>query len=657
MSIAAVAMVDVMASCGGNANTNNTENNECDSANCEAVCDSASCSEACDSAAVEAADSTHGIKAGDNVAWTGSAWDVLSGLQDLSAYAKSADLKTVATTGSYNDLTNKPTIPSAVTESTVSGWGFTKNTGTYSKPSTGIPKTDLASAVQTSLGKADTALQGITSSDVTTALGFTPYNATNPNGYTSNKGTITGATMNGASVTATNGVLALGTVITAHQDISGKANTADLADVATSGSYNDLSDKPTIPSAVTETTVSGWGFTKNAGTVTKVNNISPVGGNVTLSIPTVTDTYSATSSNAMSGKAVASAISGLATTASLSAVATSGSYNDLSDKPSIPTVTDTYSATSTSAMSGKAVASAIANKMDKVTLATVATSGSYNDLSDKPSIPSAVTETTVSGWGFTKNAGTVTTVNNVAPVNGNVTLSIPSAVTETTVSGWGFTKNTGTYSKPSTGIPKTDLASAVQTSLGKADTALQSHQDISGKANTADLATVATSGSYTDLTNKPTIPSAVTETTVSGWGFTKNAGTLTGVKMNGAAKTVTNGVVDLGTVITAHQDISGKADKSSLKTVATTGSYTDLTNKPTIPTVNNATLTIQKNGTNVATFTANASSNVTANISVPTVTDTYSSTSSNAMSGKAVASAIANAPGLGGAIKVSQLCG
>ncbi len=61
--------------------------------------------------------------------------------------------------GSYNDLTDKPTIPDAVTEATVSGWGFTKNTGTYSKPTGGIPKTDLASAVQTSLGKADSALQ------------------------------------------------------------------------------------------------------------------------------------------------------------------------------------------------------------------------------------------------------------------------------------------------------------------------------------------------------------------------------------------------------------------------------------------------------------------------------------------------------------------
>lgn len=37
------------------------------------------------------------------------------------------------------------------------------------------------------------------------------------------------------------------------------------------------------------------------------------------------------------------------------------------------------------------------------------------------------------------------------------------------------------YNKPSSGIPKTDLATAVQTSLNKADTALQSHQDISGK--------------------------------------------------------------------------------------------------------------------------------------------------------------------------------
>ena len=77
----------------------------------------------------------------------------------------------------------------------------------------------------------------------------------------------------------------------------------------------------------------------------------------------------------------------------------------------------------------------------------------------------------------------------------------------------------------------------------------------------SDLSKVAISGSYNDLLDKPTISSTVTESTVSGWGFTKNTGTITGIKMNGASKG-TSGVVDLGTVITAHQDISGKLDAS-----------------------------------------------------------------------------------------------
>ena len=76
-----------------------------------------------------------------------------------AAKAKVDALAPVATSGSYDDLTNKPTIPAPVTEQTVSGWGFTKNTGTYSKPTGGIPKADLANDVQASLGKADTALQ------------------------------------------------------------------------------------------------------------------------------------------------------------------------------------------------------------------------------------------------------------------------------------------------------------------------------------------------------------------------------------------------------------------------------------------------------------------------------------------------------------------
>ena len=118
---------------------------------------------------------------------------------------------------------------------------------------------------------------------------------------------------------------------------------------------------------------------------------------------------------------------------------------------------------------------------------------------------------------------------------------------------------------------------------------------------------VAFTGDYNDLSNKPTIPdisgkqdklTAGTNITISGntisakdttytsksavsggtdvslvttgekaiWNAkTSNVGTITGIKMNGASKG-TSGVVDLGTVITAHQDISGKQDKSTAVT-------------------------------------------------------------------------------------------
>ena len=58
--------------------------------------------------------------------------------------------------------------------------------------------------------------------------------------------------------------------------------------------------------------------------------------------------------------------------------------------------------------------------------------------------------------------------------------------------------------------------------------------------------------------------------------------------------------------------------REQIEASAFSGSYNDLSNKPVIPTVNNAKLTIQKNGVNVQTFSANQSSDATANIIVPT---------------------------------------
>lgn len=66
-------------------------------------------------------------------------------------------------------------IPNALTESDIIAMGFTKNTGTYSKPSTGIPKTDLETSVQASLGKADTAVQPEDLKDEVYIADFTMY--------------------------------------------------------------------------------------------------------------------------------------------------------------------------------------------------------------------------------------------------------------------------------------------------------------------------------------------------------------------------------------------------------------------------------------------------------------------------------------------------
>lgn len=122
----------------------------------------------------------------------------------------------------------------AVTEETVAEWGFTKNTGTYSKPSSGIPEGDLASDVRTSLGKAKTALQSYTekytgtytkpnggipksdlSSDVQTSLGKA-NTALQSEQY---KGTVTAVKMNGSTKSPSNGVVDLGNVVI---DVSGK---------------------------------------------------------------------------------------------------------------------------------------------------------------------------------------------------------------------------------------------------------------------------------------------------------------------------------------------------------------------------------------------------------------------------------------------------
>ena len=58
----------------------------------------------------------------------------------------------------------------------------------------------------------------------------------------------------------------------------------------------------------------------------------------------------------------------------------------------------------------------------------------------------------------------------------------------------------------------------------------------------------------------------------------------------------------------SYNSLSNRPD---LAAVATSGSYNDLSNKPTIPTVNNATITLKQGNTTKGSFTLNQSSNAT----------------------------------------------
>lgn len=172
---------------------------------------------------------------------------------DTAGYAKSADLSTVATSGSYEDLTNKPNIPDAyelpVASATTLGGvkvgsGLDITNGVLSATGGGVADAVDWSKVQNKPEFADVATSG-------------DYNDL------SNKPTIPSVEGLASEAYVNEKVAAIVIpevptkvselendkgYLTEHQSLEGYAKTAELAQVAKTGSYNDLSDKPTIPS-------------------------------------------------------------------------------------------------------------------------------------------------------------------------------------------------------------------------------------------------------------------------------------------------------------------------------------------------------------------------------------------------------------------------
>jgi hypothetical protein len=351
----------------------------------------------------------------------------------------------------------------------------------------------------------------------------------------------------------------------AYADLTGKPS---LSTVATSGSYNDLTNKPTIPTVPTVVSA----FTNDSGFQTAAQVSSTV-STANTALKSYTDAGLATKVNSSSLATVATsgAYADLSGKPSLSTVATSGSYNDLtnkptvfsgnyvdlSGKPTIPTVPTAVSAftndsgyqtaaqvtstVSTANTSMKSYVDAgLATKVNSSSLATVATSGSYADLTNKPTIPTVPTAVSA----FTNDSGYQT-----------------SAQVSSTVAA-----------------ANTSLKSYTDAAISTANTSLKSYTDaaLATKVNTSSLATVATSGSYNDLTNKPTIPTVPTAVSA----FTNDSGYQTSSQVSSTVSTA-------NTSLKSYTDagLATKVNTSSLATVATSGAYADLSGKPTIPTV------------------------------------------------------------------------
>ena len=407
----------------------------------------------------------------------------------ISGKANSSDLATVATSGSYNDLTNKPSIPDSTSDLTNDS-GF-------------LTSSDIS-------GKEDSSNK-VTSWSVTTSDTKYPSEKLTKSSLDNKVDKVNGKGLSTNDFTDT------------------YKNAIDgLSDVASSGSYTDLTNKPSIPDSTSDLTNDSGFITSSA-----ISGKEDSSNKVTSWTSTTTDTHYPSEKlvkDSLDDKVDKVNGKGLSTndydnTAknkvdNLATVATSGSYNDLSNKPTIPTVVDTIANGNTNAISSDAVYDALALKADSSGLSTVATSGSYNDLSNKPTLSSlggVVTvekkETAETGYIATyevkqngskvgtsinipkdylvKSAslGTVSTANS--PVSGyavgdkyldfvintkdntgtdeHLYILVSDLIDTYNADNSTLQLSSNTFSVKDGGITKAKLASAVQTSLGYAD--------------------------------------------------------------------------------------------------------------------------------------------------------------------------------------------
>ena len=216
-------------------------------------------------------------------------------------------------------------------------------------------------------------------------------------------------------------------------------------------------------------------------------------------------------------------------------------------------------------------------KVNTEDLATVAKTGSYNDLTDKP-------DTLVGPMIFKGSLGTggiITTLPTASSNNTGYTYKVITNGTyasQTAKAGDTFISDGSTWIL----IPSGDEPSGTVTNVGMT---VPTGLSISGSP-------ITTSGTLAiSYTNGYSIPTTAKQTS---WDNKQDALTFDSTPTENSTNPVTSG--GLYTVITKNEKTTAaalndlndrKVNTTALATVATSGSYNDLTNKPTIPTIPN----------------------------------------------------------------------
>lgn len=336
------------------------------------------------------------------------------------------------------------------------------------------------------------------------------------------------------------------------------AELSDLAAVATTGDYNDLINKPTIP--VVPTNISA--FTNDSGYITS----SALTGYATENWVTNQGYLTSVSWNDILSKPT------------FATVATSGSYNDLTDKPSIPdAVSGTNDGTNWTSLTIGSDTYGLASGSTPANIVTTDTAQDINGIKTFVGNTLAFKNDTnnVSGFKIYNQNNT-----EIGSLKVATTSLIPSIL----------------LSNASSGLVKSYIGFNIQPNGSS-----NNYKFVMPYAYNADFqnASYSTTGvtvfpfAFTDGSTNVKANSAgiVDLSSLNLGGSSYTAGT--GIDITNDAISIDNSVVttsDLATVATtgAYSDLTGIP---TLATVATSGSYNDLTNKPTIPSSASSTST------------------------------------------------------------------